>query len=478
MTFFFRSLRVRLGLLYVLFTLTSMACLGCFSYWYLGRILASSRQQTMMRREERIVAFINKWPQHDSPIGLNEKLRQLSIAIAETDTIQVHDLAGRLLYSSPAPEIYKADWPDNSCIQPCYAIVKKGGHTLSTLNQVVTLDRQQVRLSIAGTTDEHADVQRMMRNSYLICCPLLLIASVAGGFVLSHRALQPIHRITSEARTIGIRNLKHRLPVPQTGDELQLLAETWNDLLARLDIAVSRLTQFTSDISHDLRTAITVMSTTAEFSLRRIRSDREYREALKTIAVECHTTSRLLDDLLAAARADMVQQEIEWKPIDLAAISSEACEHMRAKIKTKHQFLDLHLCSDAWIKGDISMLRRLLIILLDNAIKYTGNGGTISFAVEKVDDWIKLRVGDTGIGIPPEALSRIFDRFFRVDQSRNQEDGSSGLGLAIAKWIVEAHNFTIGVDSTVGVGTSFTISIPIGPGSFSLRVLEQKSVAV
>jgi heavy metal sensor kinase len=470
MTLFFRSLRVRLGLLYILFTLTSMACLGCFSYWYIGRILASSRQQTMMRREERIVAFINKWPRPDSPIGLNEKLRQLSIAIAETDTIQVHDFTGRLLYSSPAPDIYKADWPDSSCIQPCYAIVRKGGHTLRTLNQVVTLDGQEVRLSIAGAMDEHADVLRMIRNSYLICCPLLLIVSVAGGFVLSHRALQPIHRITSEARTIGIRNLKHRLPVPQTGDELQLLAETWNDLLARLDIAVSRLTQFTSDISHDLRTTITVMFTTAEFALRRTRPDREYREALKTISVECQATSRLLDDLLAAARADMVQQDIEWEPIDLTAISSEACEHMRAKIEIKHQLLELYLCRNAWIKGDISLLRRLLIILLDNAVKYTPDGGTISVTVEKVDDRIKLRVGDTGVGIPPEAISRIFDRFYRVDQSRNQENGSSGLGLAIAKWIVEAHHFTIEVDSTVAVGTTFTVSVQIEPDGFSSNV--------
>jgi two-component system, OmpR family, heavy metal sensor histidine kinase CusS len=478
MTFSFRSLRVRLGLLSVLFTLTSMICLGCFSYGYLGRILASSRQQTMVRREERIVAFINKWPKQDTVLSLSDKLRQLSIAIAETDTIQVHDLSGKLLYSSPGPDIYKADWPDNSCIQPCYAVVRKGGHILRTLSHVVTLDGRQVRLSIAGTTDEHADVLRMVRNSYLICCPLLLIASIAGGFVLSQRALQPIHRITSEARRIGIQDLKHRLPVLQTGDELQLLAETWNDLLARLDIAVGRLTQFTSDISHDLRTTITVMLTTAEFALRRTRSDRDYREALTTIAVECHTTSRLLDDLLAAARADIVQRNIEWQPIDLAEISAEACEHMRAKAEIKHQVLYLRPCANAWTRGDISMLRRLLNILLDNAINYTAEKGTIIVTLEKIRDQIELRVSDTGIGIPPEALSRIFDRFYRVDQCRNREHGSSGLGLAIAKWIVEAHNSTIEVASTLGVGTTFTISVPAEPHAVSSSNLPmQRSVA-
>jgi len=210
---FFRSLRVRLGLLYILFTLISMVCLGCFSYWYLGRILASSRQLTMTRREERIVTFVSKWPGHDAHVGLSDKLRQPSYAIAETDTIQVRDLSGNLVYSSPGPDIYKAGWPNQPCATPCYSVVRRGGHTIRTLSHVVTLDGQRLRLSIAGTTDEHADILRMIRNSYLICCPLLLIASVAGGFLLSQRALQPIHRITSAARIIGIKDLKHRLPV-------------------------------------------------------------------------------------------------------------------------------------------------------------------------------------------------------------------------------------------------------------------------
>ena len=473
---FLRSLRVRLGLLYIFFTLTSMVCLGCFSYWYLGRILASSRQQTMMRREERIVTFVSKWPGHDAHVSLSDKLRQLSYAIAETDTIQVHDLGGNLVYSSPGPDIYKADWPNQTCATPCYSVVIRGGHTIRTLSHVVTLDGQELRLSIAGTTDEHADILRMIRNSYFICCPLLLIASVAGGFLLSQRALQPIHRITSEARTIGIQDLKHRLPVPHTGDELQLLAETWNDLLARLDIAVSRLTQFTSDISHDLRTTITVMLTTAEFALRRPRSDQQYREALNTIAVECHTTSRLLDDLLAAARADMVQRKIEWRRVDFVEIASKAREHMRAKAETKHQILTLRAPSSVWIRGDVSILRRLLNILLDNAIKYTPPNGLICVDLSQQSDRVQLKVSDTGTGIPPEALSRIFDRFYRVDQARSREDGN-GLGLAIAKWIVEAHNASIEVSSTLGVGTIFTISFPVELATSSSNPVE-RSVTV
>ena len=473
-----RSLRFRLGLLYSVFMLASMAGLGFFSYWNIQRIIASAREQTMIKREERVAAFVNKWPKHDTSLSLQEKLNQLSIAIAETDTIQVYDLQGGLLYSSPTPDTYKVGWPGKGCVERCYAIVRKGPYTIRMLNHIVTLDGQKVSLSIAGMTNEHLEALRTIRNSYLISCPLLLIASITGGFVLSRRALQPLHRITTEAHAIGIQDLKHRLPVPKTGDELQSLAETWNELLARLDVAVNRLTQFTSDISHDLRTTITVMMTTAEFALRRNRTESYYREVLSTIAIECHTTSRLLDDLLAAARADIVQGNIDWQPVDFGEITVKACEQMRPKAETKQQSLHSKVCSSASIRGDISMLRRMLNILLDNAIKYTPEAGTVFVSVEKLDNKVELKVSDSGIGIPPEALSRIFDRFYKVDESRNRDNGSSGLGLAIAKWIIEAHNASIHVSSTVNVGTTFTVLLSDLSAPFSAEGQPQRAVTV
>jgi two-component system heavy metal sensor histidine kinase CusS len=457
----FRSLRVKLSLLYIVLMSISMIFLGIFSYWYLGRNLESSRHQTMNRREERILNYINTWPEKDPSLTLSEKLLQLSKAIAETDTIQVYSVDGRLIYTSPSPEIFKVGWPNRSCFDPCYSIVRKDGHVIRTLDHVVTLDGTSVRLSITGTTDEHFEVLHTIRNSYLICCPLLLVISVVGGFALSHRALAPVHRITSKARTIGIQDLSHRLPVPQTGDELQLLAETWNGLLERLDTAVNRLTQFTSDISHDLRVTITVMLTTAEFALRKRRSELDYRAALTTIVTECDQTSRLLDDLLAASRADIVQQNVEWNAVELCTVVGEVCEVIRSKSDVKRQSLEYHLGKEAWTMGDTSMLRRLVTILLDNAIKYTPEQGAILVSVEPSGDRIRLEVTDTGMGIPAEIHARIFDRFYRADTSRNRDDGSTGLGLAIAKWIVEAHAATITVNSVVGNGSSFIVSLPL-----------------
>jgi two-component system heavy metal sensor histidine kinase CusS len=473
-----RSLRVRLSLLYGIFMLTSMAGLGFFSYWNIGRVIASSRQGTMIRREERIVAFINRWPRHDTSLSLQEKLAQLSMAVAETDAIQVYDLHDGLLYSSSSPEVSKVGWPGGECVERCYAVVQRGPYTIRTLNHLVTLNGQKVRLSISGMTNEHLETLRTIRDSYLISCPLLLIASVAGGFVLSHRALKPLRRISSEARAIGIQDLKHRLPVPRTGDELQVLAETWNELLARLEAAVGRLTQFTGDISHDLRTTITVMLTTTEFALRRNRPESYYREVLTTIATECRTTSQLLDDLLAAARADIVQRNIDWQPVDVSEITLEVCEHLRAKAEIRQQILRSRVCDRAWTRGDISMLRRLLNILLDNAIKYTPELGTIDVGLERVNARLELKVSDSGIGISPDALSRIFDRFYKVDESRNHEDGSSGLGLAIAKWIIEAHNATIQVSSVINEGSTFTVIMDEYVEAFLPEGQAQKPVTV
>jgi heavy metal sensor kinase len=442
-----------------------MICLGCFSYWYLSQALASSRQHTMEAREKRVIQFIDTWPKKDTSLSIPEKLRQLSIGIASTDIIQVYELDGTLLYSAPGDAALKVSWPNKPCIDRCYGLVQRNGHIIRTLDHVVVLDGHKVRLSLSGNIDEHFEILRAVRNSYLLFCPLLLVASVAGGFILSNRALEPVSRMTSEARMIGIQDLERRLPVPDTGDELQVLAETWNELLSRLETAVARLTQFTGDISHDLSTAITIMLTTAGLTLSRERSSHEYRAALNTISVECEATSQLLDDLLALARADLVHQNIEWKPIDISEIIFEACHHFEARARLKCQSLTADIAAKTWMLGDFSLLRRMVMILLDNAIKYTPESGSILISLTAKFDIIRLQVRDTGIGIPAEALPKIFDRFYRVDEARSQDEGSSGLGLSIAKWVAEAHQSTITVDSTPGEGSTFTVSIPLSKTS-------------
>jgi heavy metal sensor kinase len=329
-----------------------------------------------------------------------------------------------------------------------------------TLNHVVALEGQRYRLSLSGKIDEHFDVLNAIRNSYLIMCPLMLLLSIGAGFILSGRALEPVNRMTIEAQNIGIQELKRRIPVPDTGDELQTLAITWNQLLERLEIAVVRLTQFTSDISHDLNTTITIMMTTAGLALSRERSPEEYRSALHNINIECDATAQLLDTLLAVARADLVHQKIEWSAVNLSDIVTEVAQQFQPRAVLKNQSIQLHVEDGISTVGDLSLLRRMVSILLDNAIKFTPEQGSVTISLERYKGFVQLRVRDNGIGIPEDSLSRIFDRFYRVDPSRAGNNESSGLGLAIAKWVVEAHHSKIDVVSTPGKGSTFIVSIP------------------
>ena len=266
--------------------------------------------------------------------------------------------------------------------------------------------------------------------------------------------------------------------MPDTGDELQVLAETWNELLGRLETAVGRLTQFTGDISHDLSTAITIMLTTAGLTLNKQRSAEDYRTALITILAECEATSGLLKDLLAVARADVIHKKIDWEPVNVSELVREVYQHFDAKACLKNHNLGCEVEAEVWMFGDLSLLRRMISILLDNAIKYTPESGSILVSLTVKRGVIHFVVSDTGIGIPAASLPKIFDRFYRVDESRSQEEGSSGLGLSIAKWVAEAHQSMIFVDSSPGEGSTFTLLMPSNnPAPDNHSVYAEMSIA-
>jgi two-component system, OmpR family, heavy metal sensor histidine kinase CusS len=469
-----RSLRVRLCLWYVLLSMISMSALGTFSYVYLAHALASSRQVTMERREMRLVRFLETERQISPNIQLQDQLRHFMEANPDTDVLEVQSLEGVPIY----PDARKAPsfaWSDRGCTSPCFRLQKLGDHQYRMLQQSVSIQGRRYHVTIAGIIDEHYDILRIVESSFFIFLPLMFFASIAGGFMLSHRALEPVDRITRAAHWISLRDLNHRLPVPLTGDELQRLAETWNDLLERLEVAVKSLRQFTSDISHDLRTSITVMLSESQLALRRERSKEEYRESIETILSECQSTATLLDDLLAASRSGVPEQKIEWVAIDLVALVTESCNHLQARSEMKSQRLEVKADSAVWIGGDASLLRRLVNILLDNALKYTGEGGTITACVTRNQQHVSLQIADTGVGIAPEEVPKIFNRFYRTDTSRNRDQGGNGLGLAIAKWIAEVHRSTIAVAPNIRGGSVFSASFDLWIDEAERIALEPKS---
>ena len=258
-----------------------------------------------------------------------------------------------------------------------YRTVEDGGRQFRVLTTRVDDRGQQYDVLVASPLDDVLAVSRDLRNLLLTAIPGVLLLACFGGYWVSRRALRPVDEITRDAKSISVQNLSKRLAVPQTGDELQRLSETWNDMLERLEAAVKRITQFTADASHELRTPIALIRTTADLALRRERDAAEYRKALCEITLEAERMGRLTEDLLALARADSTAIEMPLAPTDVNSVVAEV-------IETSEGLADAHgvqLVADlsrgqTAASANQAALRRLLLILIDNALKHTPAGGT------------------------------------------------------------------------------------------------------
>jgi two-component system, OmpR family, heavy metal sensor histidine kinase CusS len=289
---------------------------------------------------------------------------------------------------------------------------------------------------------------------------LVLIASLLG-YWLSGRSLAPVDKIIRTAEMIGVDNLSRRLEVPKPHDELRRLTETLNAMLGRIESSFRKITQFTADASHDLRTPVAVMRATAEIALRKPRSQAEYEEALSRVLQTSVETSAMLENLLMIARADSGAAGLEMHPVDLKSHIRRAQEHGEILAATKSLSFSSQLPESAvLVKGDAIAIDRLLMILVDNAVKYTPPGGRCEIALTMSEAEAHIAVKDSGVGIESGDLESIFERFYRADKTRSREISGAGLGLAIARWIANVHGGSITAESVIGAGSVFRVKLP------------------
>lgn len=304
----------------------------------------------------------------------------------------------------------------------------------------------EVGTSIAGV--EHTlDLLRLL---LLSLSPLVIGIACAGGWWLSGRALKPVKDITAAALNISIENLSRRLPVPATGDELADLTEVLNTMLDRLEGAVKTLSQFVADASHEFRTPLSVIRTTAELALRRARSADAYRDSLQEIVLEAERMTVLVEDLLILARSDAGVAEMPLGPLDL----SEVLHDVLAEARSLAEFRRIRLrpvLAAVVISGNRAALHRAFLVLLDNALKYSPEGGEVIVTLSDS----KVEIKDFGTGISQEDLPHIFKRFYQADRARSK--GGYGLGLSLAESIVKAHGGSIEVSSALGEGSVFRV---------------------
>jgi len=293
-----------------------------------------------------------------------------------------------------------------------------------------------------------------------ISVPVYILISIIGGQFLAKRALNPIDSITKTARAIGQGNINQRLKLPKVKDEVGRLAETFDEMLDKIEAAFKKERQFTTDASHELRTPITIISTHAEDALE-ADNKKDYKEALEIIYRESQKMSVMISQLLMLSRSDEGKYRLEIEDIDLKLIMNEIIDEMKESAKANNIKLSFSGENGLIIKADQTLITRLFINIINNAVKFNKKGGFVKVQITTAADknFVRILIEDNGIGIPEEDIENIFNRFYQVDKSRN--DKGTGLGLAIAKWIVDIHKGTINIESALGKGTKIYINLPL-----------------
>ena len=295
-----------------------------------------------------------------------------------------------------------------------------------------------------------------LRSIILIIVPIFMIIALFGGLFIAKRALSPIIQITKTAKQIGQHDLTKRIRLDGPRDEVGMLAETFDEMLDRLEDSFSREKRFSSDVSHELRTPVAGIMLSAEEALQGNKTSAEYRETFQAILCESKKMSLMISQLLMMARSDEGKYMHEMEKIDISSLTGTIVEESQKGNDLTDTVISTDIEDGIIMIVEETLYMRLLLNLIDNAIKYSPPGGPIKVTLKNSGDFIRLSVEDSGIGISKENLPRIWDRFFKADPSRF--DSSPGLGLPLVKWIAELHGGTVRVKSELGKGSLFEIS--------------------
>ncbi|MSU57282.1 MAG: HAMP domain-containing histidine kinase [Pedosphaera sp.] len=304
------------------------------------------------------------------------------------------------------------------------------------------------------------DFQEALANILWCGIPAALLA-LAGGWFLMRRALTPVAALTAAAGQVNESNLRRQLPRSGNGDELDRLTEVFNAMTARLDGSFQRVREFTLHASHELKTPLTIMHGELETELRDEKLAAAQREQRVSQLDEVQRLSKIVDGLTLLTKADAGQVQLVAEPVRLDEVVRETFADAQILAEPRGVKVELTACEELTVRGDRHRLRQLLLNLADNAIKYNAPRGDVKLALRHAGDAAEFTIANTGAGIPPELLPKVFDRFFRGDASHNAEVDGCGLGLSIAQWIVSAHGGSIRIASAPAISTIVTVRLPL-----------------
>lgn len=468
-----RSIRFRLVAWYAGVLTTVFVLLGALMYVGLKLHLETSLAGDQIYRARRIgdtllanigqtgeahvISEINSWFAPET----NERF----IRITRED--------GSILYLASSPRDWAPNWGGVAPYRgqkernSWRVETTQGGRRLLIAAVPIKSDQGKEYLVEVGASlgPTEAVLQRLVFLLALALAVTVLVAML-GGYFLVRRSLAPVERIANSAEQITLHNLRDRLPVAETGDELQRLSLSLNNMIARLDDAFQHNRRFIADASHELRTPLTIMRGELESIVERTGHSPEVQETAASILEEVERLARIVDGLFAMSRLDAGEAQKECVPFDLADLATSTADQMYLLAEDKNISISTDSPGRVVVEGDRARMKQVVVNLLDNAIKYTPSGGSIRISVKAGGGKALLEVEDNGVGIPAEAHPHIFERFFRVDKARSREMGGAGLGLSIVKSICTAHGGRVDFTSAEGRGSSFKVELPLtGAGS-------------
>jgi len=458
-----RSLRFRLlgwyaGLLGAVFLV-----LGVAVYQLLQHYLEQSLAESLRRRTEQIAVSLLSKVETTGEDFVAKQIKTLYAPENFDRFIRLTRADGSVLYASgPAADFDPTDLPparpvDGARMEP----LPDGSRLLVTTRVYRSPAGRQYIIESGGPMQPVEAVLSRMLVLIILCFPAVALVVAGGGYYLVARALAPVVRAARSAERITLHNLDERLPVVETGDELEQLSLALNNMIARLAEAFEQNRRFVADASHELRTPLTTLRGELESVLEQACSP-QTRDSIGSALEEVDRLAKIVEALFAISLLDAGEAQ-EWTQFDLGRLVTGTAEQMSLLAEDKGVSLQCRVRKSVMVEGDAARIKQVVVNLLDNAIKYTPAGGAITLEVHEREGRAVMEVSDTGIGIPAAALPHVFERFFRVDKARSREAGGAGLGLAIVKSICSAHGAKVEVKSVEGRGSTFTVDLPLAP---------------
>lgn len=462
-----RSLSFRLVAWYAGVLTTVFVLLGLLTFFFLRHYLEANLLDTQVRRARQIAGTLVAQAPRESEDSLRSEVEKLYSPEINDRFIRISRADGHVVYASGSP---RSELFDSSRVPQITGnflegaarkVPVPGGALLIAAVPATGSDGTLYRVEVGTSATPAENTLGQVLVMLAVGLPIAVAVAVAGGFILVRQALEPVERMAVKAEEITQHNLSERLPVVESGDELERLSISLNHMISRLEDALRGSKQFVADASHELRTPLTVIRGELESLAQDGRLARETREALGSVLEEVERLAEIVESLFALSRLDAGEAHSEWLRFDLAELAATTAEQMSLLATDKNVLVECESTPGVTVEGDRARLKQVIVNLLDNAIKYTPSGGRVRLSVRREEGFAVLDVADNGVGIAPEALPHVFKRFYRVDGSRSREQGGAGLGLAIVKSICTAHGAEVEVVSSPGQGSRFRMRQPL-----------------